>query len=134
MCNILKKLRLKLFLKYYRKTHSMSPRGEMMMYYILNKYINNTKPDDFIEDYELSIANDIDRFMNSARLCVTSLPDQFKGEEIEVQAIAHVFSAMHLFEILLIALPDDQRETWFERIENDIMRRKFKESIENKFK
>ena len=131
MIKWLKKIKFKLFLKAYYRTHKITERGKMILYYILNKYINITKPTDFIESYEVSIARFTQEFMDKARTCVEMLPEKFADvdKEEKIFSIAHVFAAMYLFEILMISIPAPQREEWFDRINDPTIRAGIRESI-----
>ena len=126
------KLKLKFLLHIYHKTHSISPKGEMMLYYILNKYINREKPDDYIENYEEEISKCCPTFENAARIAIKSIPEmqELEGtEEQKITAMSHVFAAFSLFETLMISIHPLLREEWYERIKSPIIRETIRKNI-----
>ena len=135
MLKWLKKIKFKLFLNLYQKTHVLTEKGEMILYYILNKYINCTKPNDFIENYELSINANSERFIEDATKCVKQfnivqeLDDSEANEEVTIKTVAHIFAALHLFETLLISMPKDLRQEWYAKIIDERFRERIQERI-----
>jgi len=126
----LKKLKFKIFLKIYHKTHVISSKGEMIMYYILNKYINGIKPDDYIEYYETAIAEHIKDFMPAAINCVEQLNvDESIDRYTLTKTVARMFAAFALFETLLISIPPKQRQVWYDRIDNEQFKTQLLEKI-----
>ena len=135
MLKWLKKIKFKLFLNLYQKTHVLTEKGEMILHYILNKYINCTKPDDFIENYELSINANSERFIEDAAKCVKQfnivqeIDDSEADEEETIKTVAHIFAALHLFETLLISMPKDQRQEWYAKITDEHFRKRVQDRI-----
>lgn len=128
----LKKLKLRFWLRIYHKTHKISPKGKMMLFYILNKYINREKPDDYIECYESEISMNDSRFENAARLAVRALPQiqELEGDEDQkIMAMSHVFSAFSTFETLMISMHPSLREEWYERIKSPMIRETIRKNV-----
>lgn len=111
-------------LEKYRNTHYISPKGEMILNYILNKYVNATKPADYIEDYESRIQSYTPRFIEEAQAAVIErnpkAPEGVDPERV-VWAVAHWLAALHVFSCLLALMPLSKQNDWYVRIEDDDM-------------
>jgi len=139
MIEWIKQLYYKIKFKFFLLTHEyrITARGEAILNYILNKYINATKSDDFIENYEDIIFNTDNEFLERAYMAVQANPKAFtKIGDVDTCAklTAHIFSAMRVFETILTAAPSEDRARWLNRIEDMDTRNKMSKRIEKRIK
>ena len=108
----------------FRRTHQLSGKGEMILNYILNKYINATKPEDYIEDYEDKILSYTPRFVKDAQSIIDvknpKTPEDVDPERV-TWAVAHWLAALHIFASMLALMPLSKQNDWYTRIEDDDM-------------
>ena len=119
----------------YRNTHYISDRGTMVLNYILNKYVNGTKPKDYIEAYEETIIKHIPDFIPEAREIIEEMNKAMKipedmDQERLVEIAAHTLAAHQLFMVLIALMPDQQREYWYQQIEDENMSSRCRRKVE----
>ena len=112
-------------LRLKRKKHKyiLSPSGECRVLYFINKYINETKPDDYIQAYEDHIENNKHRVLQMEfykKLCL--------DENGEINPESLHYSSM-LFTLTMLLFATANVEKYYALIENEDRREVIKKLV-----
>ena len=103
--------------KIYRPRHQLTARGLYACYYIIEKYINETRPNDFNQDYEEMIDKKL------ATIEKTSFFSRFKDKEgnaVEISdSVKRDFAARMVIVAMLYFCCEKDKETVYGYIKND---------------
>lgn len=93
-------------------------KGDCYIRYIINKYINNTKPDDFIQAYEDMITKREKAVLEHAtfRLACTDENGEVSQEKV------HFIAANLALGLILISLTEKEVDYYLNLIKNDMAR------------
>lgn len=103
--------------KLYKPKHKLSARGIYLCYYIIEKYINETRKDDFNQEYEEMIDKKL------ARIESTSFFSRFKDKEGDTVEISDSdkrdFAAQMVIAAMLYFCGEKDREKVYNYIKNE---------------
>lgn len=96
------------------RKYKTTAKGQCNMQYILDKYINETKPNDYIEAYEVSIQKKVAEWRKNNRLetWFYQLDNIEKYNDGELRQIA----GLNYFTILLAVENKPEREKYYNQI------------------
>ena len=104
---------IKLKLKKHR--FEVTPSGDCQIRYIINKYINFTKPDDYIEAYENAICTNEERAFGISIYKKMSLDNDEKVDPARLHFAAAILSLV----MILYAIKNDDEYYMLINSEND---------------
>lgn len=117
---------LKAMIKVKRQKHryDISPSGDCYIRYIINKYINSSKSDDYIEAYENAITRSEEKVVEIPRYKKACFN---KDGSINPQK-THITAA--IFSLVIILYGINSADSYYELIENEDSRNMIKELVE----
>ena len=130
MCYKVIKNRIKLYI--YQHTHKITPRGTMLMHYIIDKYINCTRKD-FIESYEKDIVEQATKYIDFAAENAAAVKEQFHMKQdldTVMVKIAQTCGAINLLKLLLLSMKPVDRIDWYDAIKDKATQNKIKCEID----
>ena len=109
------KERIKLIkFKFIAHKHFITAKGDCYINYIINKYINCTKPDDYIESYEKAIGLREEQVMEIKQFEIF-----YKNEDGSInEGMVHFLAANMALAMLLISLKEEQVQKYLNLITN----------------
>lgn len=122
--------RLKYHVDTTYKRYTMTARGEYMMKYILDKYINQVKPDDYHEAYEPTIQNKAQQWREDNKIQTGLL--SIEGPDFDKLSDADLlWMAAHNYLVLLLCVtPPQQREKYYNQINDEKIREMTRKIVE----
>ena len=85
--------------------YGMTIKGDYLLRYIINKYFNKTKPNDYIEEYEKIISN-FEKYLDNTEY------EKFYTSENNINySIKHFMAAVRIFNLMTSA-PNLQKKYW----------------------
>lgn len=131
MCKIFNRFRHWLHNKMYKPKHKLTARGTYLCYYIIEKYINETRKDDFNQEYEEIIDKKL------ARIESTSFFNNFKNQQdnaIEVSdSDKRDFAAQMVVVGMLYLCRKEERNKVYAYIKNENILELIKKCVEEGF-
>lgn len=131
MCKIFNRFRHWLHNKMYKPKHKLTARGIYLCYYIIEKYINETRKNDFNQEYEEMIDKKL------ARIESTLFFNNFKnqqGNAIEVSdSDKRDFAAQMVVAGMLYLCRKEERNKIYAYIKNENIRELIKKCVEEGF-
>lgn len=118
MHKIFNQIRYWLHDKLYKPKHQLTARGIYLCYYIIEKYINKTRRDDFNQEYE--------EIVNKKLALIESTPffSRFKdkeGDAVEISdSVKRDFAARMVIVAILYFCCEKDRETVYGYIKNEL--------------
>lgn len=92
----------------HRSTYAMSPSGDCLARYIINKYINKTESNNYIDHYEQAIYNFephilvYDYFNDILKSETETNPEKY-------EEVLHYLAALYTFIVLIYATKDSDK-------------------------
>lgn len=112
------------------KKYEMTGKGEYILQYILDKYINEVKPDEYIEAYENTLIGKIKEWREAGEIQTWFSKfdniDKYTDEQLKY------FAASNYFTILLSVTNPEKRPHYYEQINNEELRNMFKTIVEGR--
>lgn len=117
--------------KLYKPKHKLSARGIYLCYYIIEKYINETRKDDFNQEYEEMIDKKL------ARIESTPFFSRFKDKEGDTVEISDSdkrdFAAQMVIAGILYLCRKEERNKVYAYIKNENILELIKKCVEEGF-
>lgn len=117
--------------KMYKPKHKLTARGIYLCYYIIEKYINETRKDDFNQEYEEIIDKKL------ARIELTSFFNNFKNQQGNVIEVSDSdkrdFAAQMVVAGMLYLCRKEERNKIYAYIKNENIRELIKKCVEEGF-
>lgn len=93
---------------FHHSTYTMSPSGDCLAHYIINKYINETEPDNYIDHYEQVIYN------FEPHILIYDYFNEILESEIETNSekykeVLHYLAALYTLIVLIYATKDSDK-------------------------
>jgi len=118
--NLIRKIgRFFLRLFHLKRRYTITPSGDCLIRYIINKYINGTTPDDWIEAYEQEIARIETSTSKQAR---NPVAEGIMKQGIDAATAFHYAAAFNLAVFLTLRLEPQVRQKYVDLIESETLR------------
>ena len=106
-----KKLQQKFNVWHARKTTVISEKGQYAAYYIMDKYLLKTNPDNYIATYEDELINIVEK-----KMIMVGFFEHF--DVLEEPEVRHNIAAFFALVKLLIFASDEEREKMYEYLKD----------------
>ena len=97
------------------KQYGLTEKGRCFIQYLIDKYINSAKPDDYIEAYENAIQNKVSQWREKGEVVIWFLPKDSVPIDIPEEDLL-TFAAMHYITVLLSTGSKDEQRFYCDQI------------------
>jgi len=112
-----------------KKRYGMTAKGQCIAQYLIDKYINSTKPDNYIEAYETIIQDKVNQWRENGEVCIWFLPKNtipINTPEEELLALA----AIQILTVLLSTASKEEQRFYCDQIKDDFSRNMISQALE----
>lgn len=93
---------------FHRSTYTMSPSGDCLAHYIINKYINKTELNNYIDHYEQAIYN-FEPHILEYDIFNSILDNETEANPGSYKEVLHYLAALYAFIVLIYATKDSDK-------------------------
>lgn len=112
-----------------KKRYAITAKGRCYVQYLIDKYINSTKPDNYIEAYEVAIQDKVSQWREKGEVCIWFLPKDTIPINIPEGELLTLAAIQSLTALLSIASKEEQR-FYCDQIKDDFPRNMISQVLE----
>lgn len=112
-----------------KKRYGMTAKGKCLVQYLIDKYINNTKPDNYIEAYESTLQDKVNQWRENGEVSIWFLPKNtipINTPEEELLIVA----AIQILTVLLSTASKEEQRFYCDEIKDDLPRNMISQVLE----
>lgn len=91
------------------KRYGLTEKGKCFIQYLIDKYINSTKPDNYIEAYETAVQNKVGQWRESGEVGIWFLPKGAIPIDIPEEELLTLAAMHHITVLLSMGSKEEQR-------------------------
>ena len=97
--------------------YDMTAKGECLIQYLLDRYINESKPNEYIEVYDKELQDKVAEWREKGK--IETWFSQFDNIDDYTDTDLKYFAAMNYFTILISITKKEKRTKYYDQIENE---------------